>query len=59
MPGCWVREDNAWEWMSPESSPPQVDRSDNEVVAVLLGPDGQVLSSLLEREPIGYRQRWI
>lgn len=56
MPGCWVREDGDMEWVSPDPGVPELYISDNEVVATLLGPKGEVLSQLREREPIGYRQ---
>lgn len=59
MPGCWVREDHAWEWRHGDGNAPEVDMSDNDVIGVLLGPDGEVVSALLEREPIGYKPgRW-
>lgn len=58
MPGCWIREDHDWEWRSSEAPPPEVDRAEPAVVAMLLGPDGEPLSTLLAREPIGYRQRY-
>lgn len=57
----WIRSlegDDGMEWVVPTTSEMTVDRSDNDVVAVLLGPSGEVLSAMLEREPIGYRQRW-
>ncbi len=36
---------------------PEVYVSDNPVVAVLLGPDGEPIRTFLEREPIGFRIR--
>ena len=58
MPGCWVREDNAWEWKTPNEAAPEVDMAENPVTGVLLGADGEPVTFMLEREPIGYRQRW-
>lgn len=59
MPGCWVREDHAWEWRHGDAPAAEVEMSDNPVLGVLLGPDGEVVSALLAREPIGYKpERW-
>ncbi len=41
----------------PEPAPapwPDVDVTENPVVAELLGPDGSVIAQLLERPPIGF-----
>ena len=55
----WARIDNEYVWTTPDASTPTVDKSDNDVVAVLLGPKGNVISHLLEREPIGFKPgRW-
>jgi hypothetical protein len=42
-----------------EFDPPEltVEVAENPVVNVLYGPDGEPVSFLLEREPIGYRLR--
>lgn len=59
MPGCWVREDHAWEWRDSNGSAPEVDVAENPVIGVLLGPDGDPVRFMLEREPIGYKPgRW-
>jgi hypothetical protein len=52
---------NAWydpkqdDYVEFEPAVPEVDVSDNPVVAELLGPDGQVLRRWCERPPFGFR----
>ena len=64
MPGCWVRswndDEDGFEYVEPCASVPgEVYVTDNEVVCELLGPNGEVISQMLEREPIGFRAgRW-
>lgn len=54
------------EWFDPRCNdwhefdpivPSEVWVTENPVVGELLGPDGEVLLQVLEREPIGYRLR--
>lgn len=50
---CW---DEPWPG-APSLGDITVEVSENPVVGELLGPRGEVLAQVLEREPIGYRQR--
>lgn len=56
--GAWVREGGGGPWERQEPTAPeiQLDVTENPVVGVLLGPDGEVLRQVRERPPIGYRR---
>jgi hypothetical protein len=63
MPGCWVRtwndDEDGFEFVEPYPTvPSEVYMTEPEMLGVLLGADGEPLSVLYDREPIGYRQRY-
>ena len=57
-PDWWPDKDDVDDGPQPADAPElEVEVSDNPVVATLLGPDGEVLVEVREREPIGFRIR--
>lgn len=52
----WLPDDD---WEEADETPPdppelEVEVSENPVIATLLGPDGQVIRTLLARPPVGF-----
>jgi hypothetical protein len=54
----FIWPDESWEELGDDSTvePPalEVEVSENEVLATLLGPDGEVIRTLLARPPVGF-----
>jgi hypothetical protein len=53
-PGTPYTDDEWLEHDRPEPPELEVEVSENEVLATLLGPDGEVIRTLLARPPIGF-----